>query len=127
MGPKPKQLAFGGIIYLDSDKLKRFFYFFSFPTHLSICKYILATLLTQSGVTGDNVDSLRQFSQDPIYPILVSWVLLLGVNKVNKTLNVVDSEFPSAWLQGGCSFAEKPSPGTSWVLPWCPSGKDPTC
>ena len=36
------------------------------------------------------MDSLRQFSQDPIYSILVSWVLLLGVNKANKSLNVVD-------------------------------------
>ena len=67
-----------------------FFSFFSFPTHLSICKYVLATLLTQRGVTGDNVNSLRQFSQDPIYSILMSWVLLLGVNKANKSLNVVD-------------------------------------
>ena len=89
MGPKPKPLAFGGIIYLDSHEFKRFS--FSFPTHLSICKYVLATLLTQSGVTRDNMDSLRQFSQDPIYSVLVSWVLLPDVNKANKSLNVVDS------------------------------------
>lgn len=85
MGPKPKQqLAFGVIIQI-AISLKGFF------THLSISKYILATLLIPSEVTEDNMDLLRQFSQDPFYTISVSQILLPGEYKAHKSLNIAGS------------------------------------
>lgn len=64
MGPKPEQQLAFGVIILTAISLKGFF------THSSISKYILATLLIQSGVVDDNMDLLRQFSQDPFHSIL---------------------------------------------------------
>lgn len=84
MGPKSKQQLAFGVIILTAISLKGFFFF----THSSISKYILATLLTQSGITDDNMALLRQFSQDPFHSILVSQVLLPGEYKAHKSLNM---------------------------------------
>lgn len=83
MGPKSKQQLAFGVIILTAISLKGFFF-----THSSISKYILATLLTQSGITDDNMALLRQFSQDPFHSILVSQVLLPGEYKAHKSLNM---------------------------------------
>lgn len=83
MGPKSKQQLAFGVIILTAISLKGFFF-----TYSSISKYILATLLTQSGITDDNMALLRQFSQDPFHSILVSQVLLPGEYKARKSLNM---------------------------------------